>query len=276
MNIVNRPELLEQIAASYALGTLRGGARRRFETLAREHVTARAQALIWQERLASITELQQGEAPSANVWKRIANAVEHQRSAAAVKPAAPVADTSVADRLRRALGLWRGGAVVAGAVALVAVLTTFNLGRQIDDRDRQLAGAKESQATLLAQMKAMPDIQYVAVLADDKAANSFLVTFDPNKQTLMLKRLGGYHEADDRSLQLWALPGPAAEGAKPAGPRSLGVLGGDAVIKLTAAPGAVRDAPALAVSLEPKGGVPGEGGPTGPVMFKGALLSTAI
>ncbi len=274
MNIVNRPELLEQIAASYALGTLRGGARRRFETLARESVTARAQALIWQERLASLTELQASEAPSANVWKRIANVVEGQRTAA-VKPVA-VADTGLADRLRRALGLWRMGAVTAGAVALVAVLTTFNLGRQVDDRDRQLADAKQGNAALLAQMKAMPDVQYVAMLADDKAANAFLVTFDPHRQTLMLKRLGNYREADDRSLQLWALPGPAAEGAKPAGPRSLGVLGGDKVIKLVAAPGAVRDVPALAVSLEPKGGVRGDGGPTGPVMFSGALHSTAL
>jgi anti-sigma-K factor RskA len=35
MNIINNPNLLDQLAAGYALGTLRGGARRRFETLAR-------------------------------------------------------------------------------------------------------------------------------------------------------------------------------------------------------------------------------------------------
>jgi anti-sigma-K factor RskA len=46
------------------------------------------------------------------------------------------------------------------------------------------------------------------------------------------------------------------------------------VVRLTAAEGQVREVPALAISLEPKGGVPGEGGPTGPVLFKGALLQT--
>ena len=55
------------------------------------------------------------------------------------------------------------------------------------------------------------------------------------------------------------------------GPRSLGVLGSEPVARLTAAEN-VREAPALAISLEPRGGVPGEGGPTGPVLFKGALL----
>jgi anti-sigma-K factor RskA len=34
--------------------------------------------------------------------------------------------------------------------------------------------------------------------------------------------------------------------------------------------------PMLAISLEPKGGVPSATGPTGPVLFKGALLATAL
>lgn len=34
--------------------------------------------------------------------------------------------------------------------------------------------------------------------------------------------------------------------------------------------------PTLAISLEPKGGVPSEPGPTGPVLFKGALIQTML
>jgi anti-sigma-K factor RskA len=45
-------------------------------------------------------------------------------------------------------------------------------------------------------------------------------------------------------------------------------------VKLTAAEPQVGAAPALAISLEPKGGVPSEGGPTGPVLFKGPVLPT--
>ena len=84
---------------------------------------------------------------------------------------------------------------------------------------------------------------------------------------MTLKRVGAFQEGPEKSLQLWALP--------PSGsPRSLGVLGAEPVIKLTAAESQVRQVPALAVSLEPKGGVPSERGPTGPVLFKGALLQT--
>jgi anti-sigma-K factor RskA len=38
----------------------------------------------------------------------------------------------------------------------------------------------------------------------------------------------------------------------------------------------VKQVPTLAISLEPKGGVPSEGGPTGPVLFKGALIQRML
>ena len=124
-------------------------------------------------------------------------------------------------------------------------------------------------AQLQAQLLATPQVEYVAVLADDKAAASMLVTFDAKNKKLTLQRVGAYREAGDRSLQLWALP-PSG------GPQSLGVLGNDKLLRLTAAEGQVRDVPTLAISLEPKGGVPSAGGPTGPVLFKGALIQKML
>ncbi|RYX88514.1 MAG: RNA polymerase subunit sigma-70 [Comamonadaceae bacterium] len=273
MNIINNPSLLDQLAASYALGTLRGGARRRFEAMARESATIRASGLIWQERMASMNELQPGEVPSPNVWKRIENLVAAQRQAVVAVP--PVEESPLFRQLKRALGLWRGAALAGGVAAAAAVLVGVNLSREVDTQGQQLAQASkqgtelaQQKAQLEAQLKAAPAIEYVAVLADDKSAPSMLVTFDPKKGTLVLKRVGGYQEASDKSLQLWALPST--------GPKSLGVLGGDAVVRLTAAEGEVREVPALAISLEPKGGVPAGSGPTGPVLFKGALLQTAM
>ena len=57
MNLVDKPELLSRLAAAYAVGTLRGGARRRFESMARVQAPVRAQALIWQARIGGIVEL---------------------------------------------------------------------------------------------------------------------------------------------------------------------------------------------------------------------------
>jgi anti-sigma-K factor RskA len=248
MNLSNTPELLDRLAAAYALGTLRGGARRRFEALARQSPTVRAAALLWQERFASMTELQAGQVPSPNVWKRIQNSLDAERAALASSK-----DGAAPGRLQRARSLWRGAAL-AGALATLAAVF---VGTQLLQQKEQL----------VAQLKAAPQVQYVAVLSDEKSAASMLVTFDPKHNTLTLKRVGGFREAQDKSLQLWALP-PSG------GPESLGVLGAQQVIKLTAAEGQVARAPALAITLEPKGGV--TGGPTGPVLFKGPLLQTAL
>ncbi len=82
MNVASNPTLLELLAASHALGTLRGGARRRFERIAREQPVVRAAALGWQSRLASLTELQTPVVPDAAVWIRIRNLIEAEQALA--------------------------------------------------------------------------------------------------------------------------------------------------------------------------------------------------
>ena len=266
MNLINHPELLERLASSYALGTLRGGARRRFEALSREHSAVRASALLWQSRMASLNELQTQALPSPAVWTRIDNLVKADlqaramlatRQSASAKTTAPQ-DTGIAAWLR-SLSLWRSVAAAGALASVVAVVTGLNLREQMGSEIAQL------QARLLAT----PQIEYVAVLADDKSAASMLVPFDAKNRKLTLQRLGAFQEASDRSLQLWALP-PGG------GPKSLGVLGTDKLLQLTAAGEDVRAVPTLAISLEPKGGVPSAGGPTGPVLFKGALIQKML
>ncbi len=264
MNLMQHPELLDRLASSYALGTLRGGARRRFEAMAREQAPVRAAALIWQSRLASLNELQPQQQPGAAVWTRIDNLVQGEKTAMAQQAVRAQAaaqtgkSTGVSDWLR-SLAVWRT-ATAAGALATVVAVTVGTGMRQ------ELGG---EIARLQTQLLVAPQIQYVAVLSDDKSAASMLVTFDVKSKKLTLQRVGSYQEAGDRSLQLWALP-PSG------GPKSLGVLGGEKLLRLTAAENDVREVPTLAISLEPKGGVPSETGPTGPVLFKGALIQKML
>jgi len=237
MDLLRHPELADRLAAAYALGSLRGGARRRFEAVARQSPTLRATTLIWQERLAAMTELQPEETPSANVWKRIAIALRNEPRAGAAGSTPP---------RRRS---WRAAALAGGLAAVLAFTLAGYLGSQ------------------LAGTRGVPEIRYVAMLQDERAAPAMLVTFDARRGALVLRRLGAYREAPDRSLQLWALPPSGA-------PRSLGVLAGGTEMTLAVGEAQLRQVPALAVSLEPKGGAPAGSGPTGPVLFKGAWLPT--
>ncbi|MEJ8823400.1 anti-sigma factor [Variovorax humicola] len=257
MNIAAHPELLDLLAANYALGTLRGGARRRFEAMAREQAPVRAAALTWQGRLAGMGELQPPVVPDPAVWTRIHNLIEaeqaseamaRQRAASPARARAATTGTPATGGWLRSLAVWRGASLAGALATIIAVVAGLDLQRQL-------------QTT--------PAVQYVAVLADDKSAASMLVTFDPKHNQLVLQRLGSYQPGADKSLQLWALPPGGA-------PRSLGVLGDGPAIKLTASEANLRAVPALAISLEPRGGVPSERGPTGPVLFHGPLIEKTL
>jgi anti-sigma-K factor RskA len=268
MNLSKHPQTLDRLAANYALGTLRGGARRRFETISRENATVRAAALVWQGRLSGMTELQLPILPAPAVWTRIQNMVQAERDALAMQLARQSGQgnsggaTSWLGNIWQGLWVWRGAAAAGALATILAVVTGFSLRDQLDIRGKQVD-------ELSAQLKVAPKIEYVAVLVDAKSAETMLVTFDSKSQNLVLQRVGDYQEANDKSLQLWALPNSG-------GPRSLGVLGGDKVLRLATAEGDVKQVPTLAISLEPKGGVPSAGGPTGPVLFKGALIQKVI
>lgn len=250
MNIGAHPELLELLAASHALGTLRGGARRRFEAIARQHPAVRAAALTWQGRLAGMTELQPLVVPDAAVWTHIRNLIEAEQAGLAMEQqrSAPPATPAASGGRLRSLSLWRGASLAGALATAIAVVAGLDLQKQLDTA---------------------PTVQYVAVLADDKSAASMLVTFDPKNKQLVLQRVGNYQTGADKSLQLWALPPGGA-------PRSLGVLGDAPALKLTATEADVRAVPALAISLEPRGGVPSAGGPTGPVLFHGPLIEKTL
>ena len=132
MNLAQHPETLDRIAASYALGSLRGGARRRFEAMARVQAAVRAAALAWQTRLSAMTELQEQATPDPAVWTRIHNLVqadqELRQMQGARTTAQPAHATAPSARAGsggwlRSLALWRTVAL-AGIVATTLALVT--------------------------------------------------------------------------------------------------------------------------------------------------------
>lgn len=263
MNWTQNPELLDRLAAAYALGTLRAGARRRFEQLAREHVNVRASALLWQGRWSAFSELQTPVQPDDAVWVRINNLLQAEKAKAEL---ARQRDAIAAKPERSALAWWRNAALAGGLATIAAVSVGLWSHQGLkQSSQQQLAQLQTQLQTVQLALKSTAQIQYVAVLADGKADASMLVTFDARHNRLLLQRVGSFQEAPNQSLQLWALPPQGA-------PRSLGVLGDGRLEQLSAQEAEVQAIPTLAISLEPKGGVASETGPTGPVLFTGALI----
>ncbi|CAG2128776.1 hypothetical protein LMG31506_00529 [Cupriavidus yeoncheonensis] len=240
MRLTRHPHLLDRMAAQYALGVLRGGARRRMEQLAREEPAVRAAIGHWQSRLSGMAELQPAAEPIGAVWCGI-----EQRLGWAAAPASAAPEPSWWRKLWSAPAFWRGAAAAMAVVAALAV----GLGWQMTQR-------QPGETTV------------IAVLNNAQSRPALLVSWDAGARQLVVRRLDDLALPGQQVLQLWALP----EGGKP---RSLGVIGRGPTARLALAqvPAAV---PALAVSVEPPGGSPNPDGPSGPVVFKGPLIHSLL
>ena len=231
MSIRNDPVLRDKLAAEYVLGTLKGGARRRFEALLRDDMALRRATAEWQERLMPLAEFSGQQQARAHVWHAIERRLGLGRRHATWK-----------FWRNESLAFWRtlGMASLASALLLAGVL----------------------YSTLVD----VPRVDYVATLADEQARTALLLTADREGRELTVRLVDPAPVAADRSLQLWAVPRQGA-------PRSLAVLAGGGVTTLRLPDSVVgADVAMLAVSLEPRGGSPSAGGPTGPILYKGSWV----
>src|SRR5260221_6573252 len=109
---------------------------------------------------------------------------------------------------------------------------------------------------------------YLAVLSEPKTQKAVLVAWaGRTSDKLWVTTLDPAIHVPEKSLELWALP-------KTGAPKSLGLVAAEknGVLKLAAAADqSLGEIPALAVSLEPKGGSP-TGAPTGPVLLTGPCV----
>ena len=104
-----RPLLADALAAQYVAGTLRGPARRRFETLLPGHPALQAAVNDWQSRLMPLTSALPPQAPSPSVWRAIEQRLWPQ---------------AMPQPWWQQLGLWRAlsGAALAAVVGLAVLV----------------------------------------------------------------------------------------------------------------------------------------------------------
>ncbi|MEP6740758.1 MAG: anti-sigma factor [Caldimonas sp.] len=225
-----RTELADSLAASYVAGTLRGGARRRFEALLPAHPGLRAATLAWQERLMPLTVAITPVQPSGEVWRRISDRIEGHGTAR----------TPGARNAWQRLSFWRGLTAFASVAAI-------------------------GLAVLLANPGAVPPPIVVVLAATEAAASgvqgpALVASISGDGASLVTRSIVPVAVRPDRSLELWAVPTAGA-------PRSLGLLSGSGGT-LALRRQALAGADTLAVTLEPAGGSP-SGKPTGPIVYAG-------
>lgn len=219
-------EDLDLLAAEYVLGALDEASAHEIAVRAQTEPALQAAIAAWQERLEPLTLLAAPETPPASLWRRIAVST----GIVAAKPSA-----GALVRAWRSVVLWRFAA--ASGFALAAALAGFVF------------------------LRMPPDRLVAALVPAGSAAAAFLAELQPDG-SLRLVALEPVPVAQDKDLELWALPAGASH------PIPLGVL--PASGSRLAPPNVPAGQTKLLVSLEPRGGSP-TGLPTGPVLFAGTL-----
>ena len=103
MEYRNKPPLRDALAAEYVLGTLAGGARRRFDAWLKQDPALRITVNEWETRLTPMAADIEAVQPPERVWERVSKAI-------APKPASTKASgASLWDNL----AFWRGFGLTA-------------------------------------------------------------------------------------------------------------------------------------------------------------------
>jgi anti-sigma-K factor RskA len=251
------PELQSRLAAEYVLGTLRGPARRRFETYLLSRADLRQAVTNWEAHLTPLAEHLPAVTPPDRVWQKIearvgkaatasrASTASTAQNETALSAGASNKNTSKArpDRgLWSSLTFWRG--LGLGASALASVLFV-------------------SAMFFRGAIPAATDPMLTAVL--DDAGDARMVVEQPKSNLLMVKMVKPWMPAPGQSLQLWVI---CRDGSF----RSLGMINQNGETKLAKEDidDMLEEGITIALSKEPLGGSP-TSQPTGMVLCKGVI-----
>jgi anti-sigma-K factor RskA len=180
MNLL-QPQRLNALARAYALGTLQGGARRRFERLLRRSPAARDLTLEWQEQFATLAVALPPLQPREQVWRQIEQRLGLKGAAAA---RASWWTRWFSPRL------WAGA--LAGALAGVIVSTVL-----LQANPGWLGHEPISEA--------LPP-SYVGVLSDAEGRPTVLLSSRRHGRVLTAKMLRPLTPPADQAALLWAFP----------------------------------------------------------------------
>ncbi len=170
MKLRGKQVLRDRLAAEYVLGTLRGGARRRFEGYMHGDAALRRTVAEWRDRIGAMAEFAPPAAPSRQVWR----AIETRLGLRAAAPAWQF-------WRHGALGYWRTLGVASSMVAALLLVVVTQESRE-------------------------PAISDIATLADDQARTALVVLADRERKLLTVRLVDARPISPGQALQLWAVP----------------------------------------------------------------------
>jgi anti-sigma-K factor RskA len=258
MNLLHPPRL-RSLAREHALGTLTGGARRRFERLLHENAAARRELARWQEHFAVLAAAVPEMRPRERVWQGLQ---QRLGLAGLAGPVGPVGHAQGAVPSSAAAESWwqrwfgaraLGGALAGALIALVGggLLLQVNPGWI-------------GHETLREELPA----SYVGLLSNSVGQPALLLSSRRHGHVLTAKLLQPLPAPAGRAAVLWAYP---KGGAAPFAVGTLAAATGSAKLPLPdTSEKLFFNVERLGVSLETMGALPAA--PSGDLVLSGPCV----
>ena len=200
------PTLLEHLASQYVLGTLQGGARRRFERLQLDRIDIRMQVATWEMRLGQMAQSIPPQQVSPNLWPAIS--IRTQPFNAQTTPRAGAVSPSKAQPT--ASGLWGWlkpvgfglGGLSVGLLAASALFFTVPTLFITSDQIAMRTGEKLPQS-------------YVGLLTDAQGNGKLLASSLRQGKTMTIKVIDPITAPAAGRLVMWAVPSDPAKNGPP-------------------------------------------------------------
>lgn len=184
-------QLVDHLASAYVLGTLAGGARRRFERLLHDRADLQLAVAEWESRLGALAQAVPPHAAPPRVWAAVDARTRPPSAAvsAATRPGLP--------GWLKPAG-WSLGGLAAGVLAAGALFVVTPGLFITADRVAMLTGQRLPQS-------------YVGLLTDAQGNGKLLVSSLRHGTTMTVKVIGLFTPPAQGRLVLWAVPatGPA-------------------------------------------------------------------
>ncbi|MFT7372344.1 MAG: anti-sigma-K factor RskA [Oleiphilaceae bacterium] len=230
MNYLN-PQLRDALAAEYVLGTLRGGARRRFQRLMLQYPSVRESAWLWEQQLYGLNDALTPIEPDAKVWRSIRqqlgfDSAEVNEQVSSSPNTYSSKDQKVVDINSSTNRIWQGLAALATAATIFMAVLLFDT---------------QSSDFILPQQ--------IAVMQSEQAETLWLI--EVNEHTIDVLATSKLSPAPNKDFELWMVAKDVEN------PISLGLLPKSGKVSLPKhAQFDAMDIVALAVSIEPLNGSP--------------------
>lgn len=232
------PKTRDALAAEYALGSLKGAARKRFEMLANKRPDWQLATNWWLARLHLLADMLPAITPRKQVWQAIERRLFGTKAS-----------------VSRWASWWPTLALSSSGIAAALALFIVINEPQVIEVPVEIA-SKEAPAP-------------VALLADAEHKAAWMLTLakdNSGQPELRMATMSGVKPRSDKSYELWILPpdksAPISVGLMPQQGKHHRVVSEQVATLLLEG--------SLAVTLEPVGGAP-KGIATGPVLYQGQL-----